>query len=353
MAQLKTVFEAYLATGVTGVVDMAMTEYDIEALEEYHRRYRLPVRVYAHWLVPAKGSDADRAKHVTTAAEHRQRLQDFAPWLQVVGIKMISDGVVDSCTAYLSKPYYDGSNAEPIWPRNALFKVVQQADALDLQIAIHAIGDAASENALDAFEAAIKINGPRPLRRHRIEHLEVVSRKSIDRIATLGVTASLQPVHADPVYAPNWRAMLGEEERCDRAFPWTEYVHSNAHMAFGSDAPTAPHHVCPNLYTATTRQSGVNPELPRSSDPRIIELDKFSLPLETAIRSYTLGSARLVRAEQEYGSLEAGKYADFCVLAIDPFAKGVETLQVAQEAVLETWIGGELVWSKPQDVQSV
>lgn len=343
---LKTVFEEYLATGVTGVVDMAMTTDDLEALEEYHRRYTLPLRVSAHWLVKGDGTEEERTARVKEAATHRERLATLEPWLRVVGIKIISDGVVDSCTAYLKKPYYDGTRAEPIWPRDELFQVVQEADALDLQIAVHAIGDAASENALDAFENAIRVNGSRPLRRHRIEHLEVVSEDSIKRITALGVTASLQPLHADPVYVPNWRLMLGEDERCDRAFPWTEYVEAKSHVAFGSDAPTAPHHTCPNLYTATTRRSGVNPKLGEPTDPRIKALDKFCLPLSTSLRFYTAGAARSVRLEDQCGMLRPGLSADFSVLSIDPFKDGLETLREAQEAVKETWVQGVRVYSR-------
>jgi predicted amidohydrolase YtcJ len=348
LAHLDRVFEEYLATGVTGVVDMAMTAEDLEALEVYYRRHqKLPIRVACQWLVRPEGTDHSRAEQVREAAVHRQRLSSCAPWLGVSGIKIISDGVVDSCTAYLTRPYADGTLPGPIWPADELTKVVVLADSLDLQVAVHAIGDAASEQALDAFESAVNTNGPRAERRHRIEHLEVVTKESIARLTRLGVIASLQPVHADPVYVPNWRLMLGEDERCDRAFPWTEYVDAGSHVAFGSDAPTAPHHCFPNLYTATTRRSAINPKLPPSTDPRLIQLERFSLKLGTAIRFYTAGSAYSTRGENTYGTLEPGKSADFCVLSIDPFAQGLETLREAQQAVTQTWIGGERVWARP------
>lgn len=156
------------------------------------------------------------------AVAHKQRLAHCASWLRLTGIKIISDGVVDSCTAYCSKPYFDGTTAEPIWPREELLETVAVADKPGLQVAIHAIGDAAVDQALDATEHAININGKDHPRRHRIEHLEVVNPSSIERLASLGVIASLQPVHADPIYLPNWRKMLGYDQRIDRAFPWSE-----------------------------------------------------------------------------------------------------------------------------------
>lgn len=344
---LDDVFEEYLSTGITGCIDMAMTDEDLAAIEAvYARNQSLPIRVAVHFLLRPDGTDESRAEQVTAAAAQRKRLEPYAPWLQVAGVKVISDGVVDSCTAFLKEPYADGTKAGPIWPGDELAKVVVLADSLDLQIAVHAIGDAASEQALDAFEAAIKVNGPRPLRRHRLEHLEVVTPESIQRLTRLGIVASLQPVHADPVYVPNWRKMLGEDKRCDRAFPWTEYVEANSKVAFGSDAPTAPHHPFPNMYTATTRQSAVNPTLKPDTDPRIVALERFCLKLDTSIRFYTSGSAYSMRGEDSYGTLEAGKSADFCVISIDPFQDGVETLREAQKAVTQTWVAGKLAWEK-------
>ncbi|WWC62616.1 uncharacterized protein I303_105213 [Kwoniella dejecticola CBS 10117] len=347
---LDIAFEAYLATGVTGLADMAMEEQDLQALEEYHksRPGGIPIPVHAYWIVSPKGTPEEHLETVRNAASHRDRLArlDSDIPLTINGIKIISDGVVDSCTAYLSQPYADASLPGPIWTLDQLKSVIALADSLALQTAVHAIGDAASSSALDAFEYAIAINPPRPAPRFRIEHLEVVSKASIERLTRLGVVASLQPVHADPIYVPNWRKQLGEDERCDRAFPWTEYHVAHSHVAFGSDAPTAPHHPFPNLYTATTRRSGIDPKLAPPTDPRILALDRFNLKLETAIRYYTAGSAYSLKVGDTKGQLRPGSSADFCVLSIDPFADGVETLREAQAGVMQTWVGGKRIWSK-------
>ncbi|KAJ9111109.1 hypothetical protein QFC19_001308 [Naganishia cerealis] len=344
---LQDVFDEYLATGVTGAVEMALEELDLEALELFYKRNNnsLPIRITAHWLVSPSGSDQDRHHRVMAAVRHKERLSHCAPWLRIAGIKIISDGVVDSCTAYCTKPYFDGTTAEPIWPRAELLDIVALADKHGLQVAIHAIGDAAVDMALDAFEHAMDVNGEKP-RLHRIEHLEVVTRESIARLTRLGVVASLQPVHADPIYLPNWQKMVGYDERMDRAFPWSEYVEANSKMAFGSDAPTAPHHCFPNIYTATTRQSGVNPTLPPSDDERMKALTRWCVGLDVAIRNYTVGSAYACQSDEYCGTLQAGKSADFCILDIDPFRDGVDTLREAQTAVVQTWLNGEILFQK-------
>ncbi|KLT41301.1 amidohydrolase family protein [Cutaneotrichosporon oleaginosum] len=346
-AALKLAFEGFLSTGVTGGVDMAMMEDSLEAMEEMYEEMggRLPIRINAHWFINSLGTQADHAAQVRRAAAERERLKSKAPWLNVIGIKTISDGVVDSCTAYMKDPYPDGSKPGPIWPKDDLTAVFVLADSLGLQIACHALGDAASEQALDAFEAAIAANGPRD-RRHRMEHLESITPESVARLTRLGIVASLQPLHADPVYMANWRKMLGYDARTDQAFPWHEFQKAGSRISFGTDAPVAPHHAFPNLYTATTRRSGVNARMGAPTDPRLLAMEKFAFPLAVSIRHYTAGTAYSVRQEGEYGSLEKGKSADFAVININPFRDGVNSLREAQAGVDETWIGGECVWRR-------
>lgn len=104
----------------------------------------------------------------------------------------------------MKDPYPSGERPGPIWPKEDLTAVFILADKLGLQIACHALGDAASEQALDAFEAAYEANGKKD-RRHRMEHLESITSESIKRLTKHGIVASLQPLHADPVYMANWR----------------------------------------------------------------------------------------------------------------------------------------------------
>lgn len=98
---LKQAFEAFVSTGVTGAIDMAMMEDSLEALEELYEDYGkcLPIRLNCHWFVNSMGTPEDHAKAVHKAAEHRERLKDKAPWLNIVGIKVMSDGVVDACVS--------------------------------------------------------------------------------------------------------------------------------------------------------------------------------------------------------------------------------------------------------------
>ncbi len=255
------------------------------------------------------------------------------PWLRVAGIKLVLDGVIDACTAAMRHPYADGSNAAPIWPLDDLAPVVVAADAAGLQIAMHAIGDAASGIALDALEHAHAVNGDRH-RRHRIEHLEYADPADIVRLARLGVTASMQPVHADPAIWANWAAMLGDE-RADRGFAWTEFTDAGARLAFSTDAPTAPHEALPNLYVAATRRSALDGSFPPSHP-------EYAVPLEDAVVHATRDAAASCLDDDVRGSIAPGLAADFAVLDRDPFTEGAEALLEAR--VVRTVVAGATVY---------
>lgn len=328
-ADVQRTIDAYLASGVTGVVDMAFDEFGLAAFERARARHggELPIHVAAHWIVNNTGDDEANLAQVARAAE--LAASPSSPWLRVVGIKLILDGVIDACTAALRHPYADGSNAAPIWPPTQLDPVVAAADAAGLQIAQHAIGDYASEIALDAIERAIEANGPRD-RRHRIEHLEYAAPGTAERMARLGVTASMQPVHSDPAIFANWAEMLGDE-RVERAFPWPEYEDAGALLAFSTDAPTAPHSALANMYVAATRASALDPSVPATHP-------QYALPLDRAIGHATRDAAASVGDGAWRGRIAPGFAADVVVLDTDPFTAGEPSLLDAR--VIETIVAG-------------
>ena len=334
-AAVERTIAAYLATGVTGVVDMAFDELGLAAFDRAAARRggTLPIRALAHWFIGNTGDDAENLEQVARAVE---LAGERRPWLKVVGIKLVLDGVIDACTAAMRHPYADGSNAEPIWPLEALKPVVAAADAAGLQIALHAIGDLASDVALDALEHANAVNGDRP-RRHRIEHLEYAAPETAARMAALGVTASMQPVHADPAIWANWAAMLGDE-RADRGFAWTEFRDAGALLAFSTDAPTAPHEALPNLYIAATRRSALDGSYPANHP-------EYAVPLEEAVAHATRDAAASCREEHERGRIAVGLAADFAVLDRDPFTEGADVLLEAR--VVRTVVAGRAVYEAP------
>lgn len=333
---LQRAIDGYLESGVTGVVDMMLDEYGLATLDRAQERHggELPLRVAAHWFVGNLDDPEATLAQVRRAAELAAR--PSTPWVRVVGIKLVLDGVIDACTAAMNRPYADGSSAAPIWSLADLEPVVAAADAAGLQIALHAIGDHAIDIALDAIEHAATVNGNRN-RRHRIEHLEYAAPGTAERMARLGVTASMQPVHSDPAIFANWAEMLGDE-RVDRAFAWPEYEDAGALLAFSTDAPTAPHEALANMYVAATRASALNPELPAVHP-------QFALPLERAIGHATRDAAASVGDGGWRGRIAPGFAADLIVLDVDPFRAGNAALLEAR--VLETIVAGRTRYRRP------
>ena len=152
-------------------------------------------------------------------------------WISTGILKAFADGVVESKTAAMLAPYAGSEECgDPIWSPEELREAVHAADSRGWQVQVHAIGDAAIHQALDAFE------GTTPGRRHRVEHIESPDPADIPRFARIGVVASMQPQHAAPAMISVWRRHLGPI-RAKRGWPWKALAESGARLAFGPTGP--------------------------------------------------------------------------------------------------------------------
>ncbi|KAJ5332867.1 Amidohydrolase 3 [Penicillium brevicompactum] len=329
---LQAVYE-YNAAGYTGVIEMAMDEEAWDSLLTLRSQHPdLPMRVSAYWLIKPTADREANSKQVQRAVElSRQYNSTTSPDVRIVGVKIICDGIIDACTAFLTEPYAQIGSPPPIWEAEDLDPVVLQADRAGLQIALHAIGDGAIKMAIDAIEKHAT-----PGRRHRIEHLELASPRDAKRLGKLGLTASIQPVHADPSILTEWPRLLGED-RCGRAFAYREFADAGALMAIGSDSPTSPWAPMENLYVATTRKSS------RDNQYTGVVNEHFRLGMCESIVAATGGAARSVFADERIGALEVGKLADFVVVDMK-----WEPDSLMEAKINETWFEGRKVWSRDQ-----
>lgn len=284
--------------GITAMHNMDGNRYMLEVLREIETEGDLiaRVRVPFHLTPEMDLSELDRASAMT---------RDFTGLTLSSGyVKMFLDGVIESGTAAMLAPYANrpGHRGETLFTREAFLAAATEADRRGLQIAVHAIGDAAVRLALDGYEAAAQANGPRD-RRNRIEHIEMIAPEDVPRLAKLGVVASMQPPHA-PQGESGTTAGIGPD-RARQAYVWRDLHDAGAVVAFSSDWPIVPISPLAGIQAAMMRENW------------IYGLPDQRLELHDVLAAYTRNGAYVGFMETETGTLRAGMKADLTLLSGD------------------------------------
>ena len=277
-----------------------------------------------------------------------RRERGRGPRFRANTVKIMQDGVAENFTAGMIEPYLDptgchahGSGLSYVDPV-ALLGYVTQLDAYGFQVHLHAIGDRAVREALNAIEAARTANdtpgAPRNDNRHHIAHLQVVHPDDVPRFAQLGVTANMQALWAahEPQMDELTIPFIGPE-RAARQYVFGDLLRSGALLAAGSDwavssaNPLRACHVAVNRSLQGAAGAEAEPLLPGQS-----------LDLAEALAAYTIGSAYVNHLDDETGTIEAGKLADLVVLDRDPLAG--PKAEIGSTGVLATFVQGEPVY---------
>lgn len=258
-------------------------------------------------------------------------------WLQVRGVKLMLDGVIDSGTAAMLEPYQDQpeNSGKLFWEPDDYIKAVLELSRRGIPVSTHSIGDRAIRLSLDAYEKALRESG-HPELRHKIEHVECVAAGDFPRFNNPGIIASFQPLHADPdpVWMSAWIKNVGPE-REQRAFPWQSVLKNGGQLAFGSDWPVVTINPWPGLQMAVTRQS-----LKGYPEGGWIPAEK--LTLEEAVKAYTIGGAYAVNEENLRGSIEPEKLADLILLSRNIFEMPSNEISGVRSVL--TIVGGRIVY---------
>ena len=233
--------------------------------------------------------------------------------LQANSIKFLLDGALSAGTAHLTQPYLDdpSSSGIAIWSDDELLNALVAYDALQYQVHLHAIGDAAVKQALDAIEAMQRINPPWD-RRPVIVHAQLVRNEDLSRFAQLGVIANIQPLwcYLDPMNKELIAPRIGNE-RNNQQYRLRSMVKAGAMIAFGSDWPVTSHIPMQAISVPVTRTNAAD----GITEPWVIEQ---ALTMDESLTFYTKNAAYQLFRESEFGTLEVGKRAAFIVLDSDP-----------------------------------
>lgn len=297
--------------GITSLHAMDGNFYQLELLEEIDRDGHPTVRSE----VPYHFMNHMPISNLELASEMHRRWKSER--VHSGRVKLFMDGVIDSSTAFMLADYADapGVRGLPWFEAEAFNAIATEIDRRGLQIAVHAIGDAAVRRTLDGYEAARRANGARDSR-HRIEHLESIDAADVPRFKALGVIASMQPLHAPGVHFPLEPTVsrLGPK-RLPLAYAWRTMREAGAHLSFASDWPVCPVDPLLSIGAALTREK-LSADCPDHRQT-----------LMEALRGYTIDNAYAEHREHAKGRLVPGLLADIAVLSGDIEATRPEAIR--------------------------
>ena len=320
--QLAAAQENFLAGGVTTIGDAQVSRREFDMYLRLAESGDLKVRVSMYLLSHLLDEAIEMGLHGQFGNEH----------LSFAGIKFYSDGTLGGWTAYFPDGYVgDPCRTGQLYHEPGDYaELIRKAHRVGLQTATHSQSPTALEMVIGAIEAAIA-DRPDPDARHRIEHCGLPTPEQIERMAAAGIYPVNQPQHHY-----NWGE--GVEQAVgtpgERFNPLGEFERAGVPVTISSDAPVADPRPMEALQAAVSRITRRGTQL----GP-----DDLAVSLDTALRAHTISAARALGREDELGSIEAGKRADFAVLDRDPHE--TETASISAIRVTSTWVGGERVYA--------
>ena len=277
---------------------------------------------------------------------------------KTVTVKFLADGVVEGSTAYLLNPYEidagmgDNYYGEFLWNDNILEKGIKYSNENGFSIHVHSVGDGSTKRVLDIIE---NINLNEIDFRNTITHLQLVDKEDIKRFKKLKIIASTQPYWH--LKAPKWwedvdYRLLGDRARYE--YPLKSFIKEGVMITSSSDHSVTPE---PNPFYAI--QAGVTRNLYNAESYGIdsikdIDDERFLLNKEERIsvmdmvKSFTINGAYAIFRENEVGSIEVGKYADFIIIDNDIF--NINPTEIENTKVIMTCFNGKIVYKREKKI---
>ncbi len=318
--------ETLVALGITGIADMGTSGADWMAYRRAGDGGRLQIRIFGY-------SSGIEPMLAIAGGEPTPWL--YGDRLRLGGVKLYADGALGSRGACLKRPYADAAGQSGLcFLDDAKLRNLMSRAAMDgFQVAVHAIGDRANAQVLDAIdELSLTYKGDR---RWRIEHAQIVDPVDLPRFGRNGIIASMQPVHqtSDRTMA---EARLGPD-RLTGAYAWATMLKNGSRLAFGSDVPVESANPFPGIAAAITREGP-------DGQPFGGWQPQERVSREVALAGFTTGAAYAAFAEDRVGRLAPGYRADFILVDHDPLLS--TPVEVRGTVVEETWIGGIRVYRR-------
>ncbi len=304
--------EVALRTGITSIHTLLDTPAQMAGYSRLRAKRKLPLRVTA--MPPYAAVASLHANGIRTGFGDEM--------LRFGAAKLFADGSLGAHTALLAEPYTDAPRTRGIriYEPGDLKVKCADAQAKGFQLAIHAIGDQAMRETLDAIEHALGSAGDNRIHRHRIEHCSLTPPDCLERMARRQIVGILQPQF---VRSDSWTFDRIGPEREAWAYPFRSMLQAGVPIALSSDCPVERLDAFACLAAAVGRDAWTP--------------DETLTPME-AIEAYCMGGAYAAHAEHVVGSLEAGKLADLAVLSEDPTRVGAYSIGLVKAE--RVFVGG-------------
>ena len=333
--KIQLVIDYANSLGITSVHDMS-SRIELDKYKDLAVNKELYLRVF--WGEHSKFSQEDDSTNNSELIkqlinQYKIHNNQQGPLIEYGFTKYVIDGVLSTHTAALIDPYSDRPEVvgEPFYIQAEINRLVKRANSLGMPVAIHAIGDRGVKMALNAFE----YSGNTSLA-NRVEHIEIIDPKDVERFKKLKVTASMQPNHGTGVIGKYITPRVGLE-REKFAYIWNGFLKAEVRLALSSDFATSPFSPLIQLADAVFRESPSGlydgPWYPEQA-----------LSFDDALYAYTQVGADLAGWGDQIGSISLGKYADFVILdqtLLKPVGQELKSARVSK-----TFFAGQLIFQK-------
>ena len=320
LAGIAAAQEEVLRKGITSFQDAGSTFREIEGYKRLDAADSLRLNL---WVMLRH--DYDEMEGNMAGLPH------YGNRFECSAIKSELDGALGSYGAWLLEPYFDnpGFTGQNTTLVATVDSIAQLADANEMQLCVHAIGDRANRETLDVMAKYVDSSDDK---RWRIEHSQHIDPSDIPRFAELGVIASMQGIHctSDALFA---ETRLGTERARAGAYPWRSLLDAGAVVTNGTDAPVEDVDPIESFYASVTR---------KRADGKATFFPEQAMTREEALHSYTAAPAYAAFQEDVRGTLAPGLQADFVLLSNN--LRDCAEEEILGTEVLATYVGGRLAY---------
>ena len=300
--------EAAAQYGITGITNL--TALDPKLYAELAKDGKLNLRMR---VLPTVTPDMSADE----AIESVEKLKKYESDMVSTGTaKIFSDGVTEAGTAVMLEPYTDAAGkgdawyGESVWDQQAFSDMVVALDKAGIQVHVHAIGDGAVHNTLDAYERAVQENGTRGDRRNTITHICAVTDEDVQRLADLDVVCALQFLWMYHDSLCDLEIAYVGEDRAMKFYPVKTMLEKGCFVSGASDGPVTGYAPLEEIEVAVTRNS----PYPEEEDTDMYRWPEQGITAYQALEAYSKNVAFENYMEDKIGTIEEGKLADLVVL---------------------------------------